>query len=399
MEIHGGVSRTREREWRRSASPRDRGTSVLVATDAAGEGLNLQCAHLMVNYDLPWNPNRIEQSFGRIHRIGQTEVCHLWNLVADGTREGDVFLRLLDKMAEQSKAYQGKVFDVLGEAFEGAPLRDLLVQAVRYGDDPEVRRQLHTVIDDRVGRRHPRAGRTARPLPRGPASRSTSGRRRERVDGGVRSRLQPHFAAAWFDSALKALGGRVGAARDGLHERSLLRPRRRPRGRASRRRATGPTALRSQSPSIRTASNPPSTGDAARGPGSWASLLDAVADASARSAHRTLRDGVTLVDPTAQGPWSALVLRCQPRGHRRSRQRPTLSRRVAFVELPEDGSYTDVGPAYLDYRPGDPGTSGRAARLVAASPYRAGGVDRHGWALHIWSRSCGAGTPLTRPPR
>ncbi len=55
---------------------------VLVATDAAGEGINLQRAHLMVNYDLPWNPNRLEQRFGRIHRIGQTEVCHLWNLVA-----------------------------------------------------------------------------------------------------------------------------------------------------------------------------------------------------------------------------------------------------------------------------------------------------------------------------
>ena len=55
---------------------------VLLATDAAGEGINLQRAHLLVNYDLPWNPNRIEQRFGRIHRIGQTEVCHLWNLVA-----------------------------------------------------------------------------------------------------------------------------------------------------------------------------------------------------------------------------------------------------------------------------------------------------------------------------
>ena len=55
---------------------------ILVATDAAGEGINLQRAHLMVNYDLPWNPNRIEQRFGRIHRIGQIEMCHLWNLVA-----------------------------------------------------------------------------------------------------------------------------------------------------------------------------------------------------------------------------------------------------------------------------------------------------------------------------
>ena len=72
-----------------------------IATDAAGEGLNLQAAHLMVNYDLPWNPNRLEQRFGRIHRIGQDEVCHLWNLVATDTREGAVYERLLTKMEAQ----------------------------------------------------------------------------------------------------------------------------------------------------------------------------------------------------------------------------------------------------------------------------------------------------------
>ena len=92
---------------------------VLVATDAAGEGVNLQRAHLMVNYDLPWNPNRIEQRFGRIHRIGQTEVCHLWNLVAEDTREGEVFQRLLEKLDEQRKALGDQVFDVLGESFRG----------------------------------------------------------------------------------------------------------------------------------------------------------------------------------------------------------------------------------------------------------------------------------------
>ena len=73
----------------------------------------------MVNYDLPWNPNRIEQRFGRVHRIGQTEVCHLWNLVAEDTREGQVFQRLLEKLEEQRKALGGQVFDVLGEAFRG----------------------------------------------------------------------------------------------------------------------------------------------------------------------------------------------------------------------------------------------------------------------------------------
>ena len=87
----------------------------------------------MINYDLPWNPNRIEQRFGRIHRIGQKQVCRLWNLVADETREGQVFARLLDKMEAQRAAYGGRLFDVLGEAFKDQPLSKLLMEAVRYG--------------------------------------------------------------------------------------------------------------------------------------------------------------------------------------------------------------------------------------------------------------------------
>src|SRR6202034_2911337 len=102
----------------------DPDVSVLVATDAAGEGVNLQCAHLMVNYDLPWNPNRLEQRFGRIHRIGQTEVCHLWNLVAKETREGVVYHRLLEKLQIESEALKGRVFDILGDVFEGASLKE-----------------------------------------------------------------------------------------------------------------------------------------------------------------------------------------------------------------------------------------------------------------------------------
>ena len=71
----------------------------------------------MVNYDLPWNPNRIEQRFGRIHRIGQTEVCHLWNLLAEKTREGDVYHRLLSKIEKEREALGGAVFDILGQLF------------------------------------------------------------------------------------------------------------------------------------------------------------------------------------------------------------------------------------------------------------------------------------------
>lgn len=112
--IHGGVTR----EERRKVVERfmqDRDMLVLIANDAAGEGVNLQRGHLMVNYDLPWNPNKIEQRFGRIHRIGQTEVCHLWNLVAAETREGEVYARLLEKLEAARVALGGRVYDVLGD--------------------------------------------------------------------------------------------------------------------------------------------------------------------------------------------------------------------------------------------------------------------------------------------
>ena len=104
--IHGGMGRE-DRAKAQEAFKQDKDVLILLATDAAGEGINLQRAHLMVNYDLPWNPNRLEQRFGRIHRIGQTEVCHLWNLLAEETREGDVYKRLLEKIELEREALGG----------------------------------------------------------------------------------------------------------------------------------------------------------------------------------------------------------------------------------------------------------------------------------------------------
>ena len=154
VRIHGGMGRE-DRLKAQEAFRHDPHVQVLLATDAAGEGINLQRAHLMVNYDLPWNPNRLEQRFGRIHRIGQTEVCHLWNLVADETREGDVYRKLLDKLEQARQSLGGQVFDVLGKLhFEGRPLRELLVEAIRYGEQPEVRARLTTAVDHALDRGH-----------------------------------------------------------------------------------------------------------------------------------------------------------------------------------------------------------------------------------------------------
>lgn len=205
--IHGAMGRE-ERRKAQEGFLHNPEIQVLLATDAAGEGINLQRAHLMVNYDLPWNPNRLEQRFGRIHRIGQTEVCHLWNLVADETREGDVYRRLLEKLEEARQALGGQVFDVLGKLqFEGRPLRELLLEAIRYGDLPEVRANLNRRIDDGLDRPHIGTLIDDHALARDAMDSSRVARIKEEMERAEARRLQPHFIESFFLEAFRRLGG------------------------------------------------------------------------------------------------------------------------------------------------------------------------------------------------
>lgn len=204
--IHGGMGRE-ERKKSEEAFKQDITVQVLIATDAAGEGINLQRAHLMVNYDLPWNPNRLEQRFGRIHRIGQTEVCHLWNLAATETREGDVYIALLKKLETEQKALGGKVFDVLGKAIAGQELRELLIEAIRYGDRPEVKAHLEQIVTDRLDCDRLRKLIEERALARDSLDISKVQEIREEIERVQARRLQPHFIASFFLEAFGQLGG------------------------------------------------------------------------------------------------------------------------------------------------------------------------------------------------
>jgi len=207
--IHGGMGRE-ERKKAQEAFLHDPEVRVLVATDAAGEGINLQRAHLMVNYDLPWNPNRIEQRFGRIHRIGQTEVCHLWNLVAQETREGDVYRTLLEKLELARQRLGGQVFDVLGKVeFDGRPLRDLLIEAIRYGERPEVRARLTQVVADAFDPARLRALIEERALVHEVLDDRRLRRIREEMERAEARRLQPHYIESFFLEAFRRLGGAV----------------------------------------------------------------------------------------------------------------------------------------------------------------------------------------------
>ena len=105
-------------------------TQIMVATEAAGEGINLQFCHLMINYDLPWNPNRLEQRMGRIHRYGQQEEVTVFNLVASDTREGQIMKKLFEKLDEIKFIMDSdKVFDVISEIIPGKSLSQLLIDA------------------------------------------------------------------------------------------------------------------------------------------------------------------------------------------------------------------------------------------------------------------------------
>ena len=106
---------------------REGGIQVLVATEAAGEGINLQCCHILFNYDIPWNPNRLEQRMGRIHRYGQQHDCLIFNFVATNTIEGRVLQRLLDKLQEIRDALDDDaVFNVVGEILPSAHVERVL---------------------------------------------------------------------------------------------------------------------------------------------------------------------------------------------------------------------------------------------------------------------------------
>ena len=366
VSIHGGMRRE-DRAKAQDSFILDPEVRVLLATDAAGEGINLQRAHLMVNYDLPWNPNRIEQRFGRIHRIGQTEVCRLWNLVAQETREGAVYQRLLEKLEEARNALGGKVFDVLGKVhFEGRPLRELLIDAVRYGEKPEVRGRLTQVVDNAFDHEYLKDLWEEKALVHDAMDTSRVHRVREQMERAEARRLQPHYIESFFLEAFRQLGG---STRE--HE-----PRR-------YRVVQVPAAIRNRNRSIlrryerivfdkalKARQDQPLA--AFVHPGH--PLLDATADLILEQNRDLLRRGAVLVDERdfTLSPRVLFYLDhgIQDATSTRAGDRRVVSKRMLYVELDADGNsrHPEYAP-YLDYRPleeGEPSVEEILARPECA---------------------------------
>jgi len=194
----------REREFRGHAQ-------IMVATEAAGEGINLQFCHLMINYDIPWNPNRLEQRIGRIHRYGQKKDVYIFNLVAANTREGRVLSRLLDKL-EQIREDLGsdKVFDVIGEIFQGERLYNLMLEvAAGTKTEEEVLKEIGVTDPEYIKRVKEALGESLA------TKHLNVAKIEEMLKKANENRLAPEYLQDFFIRAIRKAGGEVRIKRDG----------------------------------------------------------------------------------------------------------------------------------------------------------------------------------------
>jgi len=370
--IHGGMGRE-DRIKAQEAFRHDPTVQVLLATDAAGEGINLQRAHLMVNYDLPWNPNRLEQRFGRIHRIGQTEVCHLWNLIADETREGDVYRTLLEKLEQARSSLGGQVFDVLGKLhFEGRPLRELLIDAIRYGEQPDVRARLTQEVANAFDRSQLQDLLEERALAHDVMDASRVHRIREDMERADARRLQPHYVESFFLEAFHRLGGSIRQREARRYEITHV-----PAPIRNRDRLIGigePVLTRYE----RIAFDKQHLSPQGQSPAAFICpghpLLDATIDLTLERQRDLLRRGTVLVDERDASLQPRILFylehAIQDASLIRTGERRVISKRMLYLEIDPTGATNHLHYApYLDYRPlatEEPGVTALLARPECA---------------------------------
>ena len=376
--IHGGMLRD-ERRKAEQLFKQDVGVRVLIATDAAGEGINLQRAHLMINYDLPWNPNRLEQRFGRIHRIGQTEVCHLWNLVASETREGFVFQRLFQKLEEERQALGGKVFDILGKmTFNKRSLRDLLIEAVRYGNDPKVKARLNEVVDNTINRDEFQKLIDENALTDDVMDVHTVMAIKEDMERMEAHKLQPHFIEAFFVEAFQSVGGKIRRRENGRYEITSV-----------------PFAVRNRDTQIgygepvlnryeRVCFDKEFCNVQGQTPAALICpghpLLDATLDLIRERNVDVMKRGAVFIDDSDYGISARLLFYIEDAIQDgiilKDGSRRTVSKHIHFVELDEKGEAASAGYApYLDYRAADEAETAAVLKWAQTQNWLCSGVE------------------------
>ncbi|MBM4038871.1 MAG: DUF3883 domain-containing protein [Planctomycetes bacterium] len=204
--IHGSMDTDARRQAQKDFRIR---AKIMVATDAAGEGINLQFCRYLINWDVPWNPNRLEQRMGRIHRYGQKDTVEVYNLVATNTREGAVLDKVLRKLDVMREQMGDRVYDVIDELYEDVPLVELIERSIDADDPAGVADEAENQLKDEAGRRRKADDLIALQQKRTLTSHLDLREAQRLRDASDERRLQPQFIQRFFTAAYHAAGGTI----------------------------------------------------------------------------------------------------------------------------------------------------------------------------------------------
>ena len=215
--IHGGMN-VDERRQSQNAFMRDE-AQILIATDAAGEGINLQFCRLLINWDIPWNPNRLEQRMGRIHRYGQKNDVMVFNMVAGNTREGKVLSKLLEKMdVIRESLGDDRVYDVIQDVLKDVSLDDI-ISSVFDGRDSELDRFINQDDESMRNLFREKIKQQKNAIAHSTIDFVDAHRLKEDSD---EKRLQPIYVRMFFERAFKLLGGEYNEIDDGIYQMTSI---------------------------------------------------------------------------------------------------------------------------------------------------------------------------------
>ena len=215
--IHGGMSVDERRQSQCQFMLPD--TQILICTDAAGEGINLQFCRLLINWDIPWNPNRLEQRMGRIHRYGQKDDVIVFNMVADNTREGQVLKKLLTKLdIIREQLGDDRVYDVIQDVLKGVSL-DCIIESVLNGHESDLDAFIDKTPTELGGLFSKSIEEQSKAM-----AHSTVDYKEARLlkEDSDERRLQPIYIRLFFERAFKYFGGQYRELSDGIYQIDMI---------------------------------------------------------------------------------------------------------------------------------------------------------------------------------
>lgn len=305
----------------------------------------------------------------------------MWNLLAAGTREGDVFDRLFTKLNKEREALGGKVFDILGAVFEERSLKDLLMDAIQYGDRPDVRAKLHTAIENALDTDHIRALLARNALNQEVLDQTRVLEVRQQMEMAEARKLQPYFIKAFFFEAFKSLRGEWRPREEGRYEIVNVPAEIRERDRqiAGRVGETAPVLKRYERICFEKRHLQIAGGKQAELMHPGHPLMQAMLDLMLERHRKTLKAGTLLVDPHDMGttPRLLYILEHSITDEQRRAEAPVeISRELHFVSLSPEGTPMGAGHGpHLDLEPLAPSLHAQVLPMLPAA-WRDEGLER-----------------------